>query len=52
MKLKKLKPMQRHFTAQDAKVGQKEKEKKEFTLDYHIKDPNQGVVPKEQELQI
>jgi len=31
---------------QDAKIGGGEKEKKEFTLDYHIKDTNQGFVPR------
>ncbi len=31
---------------EDAKIGTNEKEKKEFTLDYHIKDPNKGVVPR------
>ena len=27
-------------------LEQKKKIKKEFTLDYHIKDPNQGVCPR------
>ena len=44
--IEKIKTHARILIKQDAKVGQREKEKKEFTLDYHIKDPNSGVVPR------
>jgi PKHD-type hydroxylase len=45
--IEKIKTHARTLIAQDAKVGvEVEKEKKEFTLDYHIKDPNNGVVPR------
>jgi len=45
--IEKIKIHARTLITQDAKVGVKEKkEKKEFTLDYHIKDPNKGVVPR------
>ncbi len=41
-----IKTYARTLIAQDAQVGQQEKEKKEFTIDYHIKDPNRGIVPR------
>ena len=45
--IEKIKTYAKTLTLQDAKVGgQEENEKKEFTLDYHIKDPNIGVVPR------
>ena len=44
--IEKIKTHARTLTAHNAGVGQKEKEKKEFTLDYHIKDPNKGFVPR------
>jgi len=44
--IEKIKIYARALITQDAKVGVQEKEKKEFTLDYHIKDPNKGVVPR------
>ena len=44
--IKKIKIYAKTLIAEDAKVGQVEKEKKEFTLDYHIKDTNKGVVPR------
>lgn len=44
--IKKIKVHARTLITQEAKVGQKEKEKKEFTLDYHIKDPQKGIVPR------
>ena len=44
-RMKKLKLMQRHLYYNNKKI------KKEFTLDYHIKDPNKGFFL-EQELQI
>jgi len=44
--IKKIKTHARSLVTHDAKVGQREKEKKEFTLDYHIKDPNKGNVPR------
>ena len=45
--IEKIKIHAKTLIAQDAKVGQqKEKEKKEFTLDYHIKDTEKGVVPR------
>ena len=43
--IEKIKIYAKTLIAQDAKVGQEEKEKKEFTLDYHIKDTNKGIVP-------
>ena len=36
----------RTLIALDAQVGEPQKEKKEFTIDYHIKDPNRGIVPR------
>ena len=45
--IEKIKIYTKTLIAEEAKVGEKEKkEKKEFTLDYHIKDPNKGVVPR------
>ena len=44
--IEKIKTHARTLITQDAKVGQKEKQKKEFTLDYHIKDLNKGIVPR------
>lgn len=44
--IEKIKSHARTLITQDAKVGQQEKEKKEFTLDYHIKDLNSGIVPR------
>ena len=44
--IEKIKTHVKRLITQDAKVGTDEKEKKEFTLDYHIKDPNKGVVPR------
>ena len=44
--IKKIKTHARSLVTHDAKVGTIEKEKKEFTLDYHIKDPNKGNVPR------
>ena len=44
--IEKIKIHAKTLVAEDAKVGTKEKEKKEFTLDYHIKNPNSGIVPR------
>ncbi len=44
--IEKIKIYAKTLILQDAKVGTPEKEKKEFTLDYHIKDPDRGVVPR------
>ena len=44
--IEKIKTHAKTLLTQDAMVGQEEKEKKEFTLDYHIKDTNKGIVPK------
>ncbi len=44
--IEKIKTYARTLITENAKVGQEKKEKKEFTLDYHIKDPNKGVVPR------
>ena len=47
--IEKIKTYAKKLILQDAKVGQREeekKEKKEFTLDYHIKDTNKGFVPR------
>ena len=44
--IEKIKTHAKTLLTQDAMVGQEEKEKKEFTLDYHIKDTNKGVVPR------
>tara|TARA_R100000005_G_C4987901_1_gene195770 strand:+ start:1106 stop:1765 length:660 start_codon:yes stop_codon:yes gene_type:complete len=44
--IEKIKTHAKTLIVQDAKVGVDEKEKKEFTLDYHIKDPNNGFVPR------
>ena len=44
--IEKIKTHTKTLLSENAKVGQQEKEKKEFTLDYHIKDPNKGVIPK------
>lgn len=45
--IEKIKTYARSLITQNAKVGvEQEKEKKEFTLDYHIKNPNKGIVPR------
>lgn len=45
--IEKIKTHARTLITQDAKVGvEVEKEKKEFTLDYHIKDLDKGFVPR------
>ena len=44
--IEKIKTHAKTLILENAKIGGKEKEKKEFTLDYHIKDPNKGVVPR------
>ena len=44
--IEKIKKHTKTLISQDAKVGERENEKKEFTLDYHIKDPNKGFVPR------
>ena len=44
--IEKIKIYAKALIVEDAKVGQQEVEKKEFALDYHIKDPNKGVVPR------
>ena len=46
--IEKIKTHAKTLIAHKAGVGHKEeeKEKKEFSLDYHIKDPNKGVVPR------
>lgn len=45
--IEKIKTHAKTLIAHNAGVGQhEEKEKKEFTLDYHIKDPNKGFVPR------
>ena len=44
--IEKIKTHAKTLILQDAKVGQQQKIKKEFTLDYHIKDPNQGFCPR------
>ena len=44
--IEKIKTHTKTLIVQDGKVGSSEKEKKEFTLDYHIKDPNKGFVPR------
>jgi len=44
--IEKIKTHTKTLTPEDAKIGMKEKEKKEFTLDYHIKDFDKGVVPR------
>ena len=46
--IEKIKTHAKTLIAHDARVGTKEreKEKKEFTLDYHIKDTNLGFVPR------
>jgi len=46
VEIEKIKTHAKILILQDAKVGQQEKEKKEFTLDYHIKDTNKGIVPR------
>ena len=45
--IEKIKTHAKTLIKEDAKVGEpEEKEKKEFTLDYHIKDTNKGIIPK------
>ena len=44
--IEKIKTYAKTLIKEDAKVATKEKEKKEFTLDYHIKDTNKGITPK------
>jgi len=44
--IEKIKKHARTLITQNAKVGGRETEKKEFALDYHIKDPNKGFVPR------
>jgi len=44
--IEKIKTHAKTLIYEDAKVGMQEKEKKEFTLDYHIKDLGRGVVPR------
>ncbi len=45
--IEKIKTYVKTLVTENAKVGtHAEKEKKEFTLDYHIKDPDKGVVPR------
>jgi PKHD-type hydroxylase len=44
--IEKIKTHAKTLILQDAKVGQQQKIKKEFTLDYHIKDPNKGFCPR------
>ena len=45
--IEKIKTYAKTLIGKDATIeGQKEKEKKEFTLDYHIKNPNKGIVPR------
>ena len=41
-----IKTYARTLITQDAQVGVEKKEKKEFTLDHHIKDINKGFVPR------
>ena len=43
--IEKIKTHAKTLIVQNAEVGTLEKEKKEFTLDYHIKDTNKGIVP-------
>ena len=42
--IEKIKTHAKTLLVHDAKVGMPEEEKKEFTLDYHIKNPNKGIV--------
>jgi len=45
--IEKIKTYVKTLVTENAKVGtHAEKEKKEFTLDYHIKDTNKGIVPR------
>lgn len=44
--IEKIKTHAKTLILEDAMVGVPEKEKKEFTLDYHIKDTNKGIVPR------
>ena len=44
--IEKIKTYTKTLSTQDAKVGFPEKEKKEFTLDYHVKNTDKGVVPR------
>ena len=45
--IEKIKTYAKKLISHDAGIGgQEEKEKKEFTLDYHIKDTEKGVVPR------
>lgn len=41
--IEKIKTHAKTLLVHDGKVGQREKEKKEFTLNYHIKNPNSGI---------
>ena len=44
--IEKIKTHVKTLISEDAQVGQPEIEKKEFTLDHHIKDTNKGFVPR------